>query len=413
MIAPDDDTTHAETMTRSHLSGILILLVPLQGACDTASDDRDGPGYRAALLDAAADTAATPELRVNHLDLGDGRLYGDTLRLTLHNRTGEDRFLAVETRTVAGLWFRGGLQPQHGFTVPAHDTLRIAVPYTFRQTSPEARMRVRVGPGVPREGWVQLTDVVFEEWYDLGEDNPTAWDPYDDFVRLEEGPLELWAWRGSRAEADAREIMTERLEAMHRVAAWLYVSPPDRVRLVLYPDAATKARQTRHRGTGYAYGMTLVEIYNDSVRMDPVHELAHIVAGPLGEPPALLSEGFAVYVAERLGADALRFLGAPGRTVDERACSFARDERFPLAELLGLTEIGSDESRPLVSYPQSASVAKHLVETYGMETFREAFRTLRASADAADRRANVERFEALYGPVEDVERAWLEDACGG
>lgn len=398
-----------QRLLRSAAAATFLLLA---AACAQAPPASRTPGYRPALLEARRDTAATPALRVDHLDLGQGRLDGDTLRLTLHNRTDEDRFLAVETRTVAGLWFRGGLQPQYGFTVPARDSLRIAVPYTFRQTSPEARMRVRAGAGVPHEGWIQLTDIAFEKWYDLGAGNPTAWDPYSDFVHMEEGPLELWVWRGSRAETDAQEILTTRLDAMRRIARWLQVPAPDHVRLVLYPDAETKTRQTRHHGTAYAYGTTLVEIYNDSVRMDPFHELAHIVAGALGSPPALLNEGFAVYAAQRLGADALAFLGAPGESVDQRACSFSAAQRVPLPELLGYTEIGSDESRPLISYPQSASIVKYLVETHGMTQFREAFRTMEATDDPAGRRANLGRFEELYGPAGQVEAAWLHTACG-
>jgi len=114
-----------------------------------------------------------------------------------------------------------------------------------------------------------------------------------------------------------------------------------RIRLVLYPDSATKTSQTGHVGSGFASARTIIEIFNDSVQLDPYHEVAHIVGGERGSPPAVLDEGFAVYVSQSLGADALKYLGAPGATVSQVVCGYLRSGTLiPLGRLFRFTDRG-------------------------------------------------------------------------
>jgi hypothetical protein len=181
------------------------------------------------------------------------------------------------------------------------------------------------------------------------------------------------------------------------------------VRLFLFEDPRSKWLATGHRGAGLATGATLVEVYNETTKLDPYHELTHILMGPYGTPPAAFNEGFAVYVSERLGARALVHLGGGGLSLDQRARDvLEKGEWIALSELLSYTEIGSARSRPTIAYPQAGSFVKFLVERYGLDAFLEAYRRLESSNDEADHHENRRRLlEITQSPLTELEAAWI------
>jgi hypothetical protein len=128
---------------------------------------------------------------------------------------------------------------------------------------------------------------------------------------------------------------------------------------------------------------------------------------------AAFSEGFATYASELLGSDALALLGAPGRKIDQAACEASRGGRlFSLTDLFALPDIGSVESRSEVSYPQSASVVKFLIETYGIDRFRAGYRELQDVGDSTTVRTNREIFGRTFEPIERLEPRWLHRIAG-
>jgi hypothetical protein len=143
---------------------------------------------------------------------------------------------------------------------------------------------------------------------------------------LAPGQEGIYAWKGSLTERQVDTIAAKRLVGMKAIVTLLGVRPPLRVRLVFYADDHTEIEQTGHQGVGWAFGTTPVEVYHDTVQLDPYHELTHIIAGAAGSPPAAFNEGFAIYASERLGADALRFLGYGGKV---RRCSSLRARKNP------------------------------------------------------------------------------------
>jgi hypothetical protein len=274
--------------------------------------------------------------------------------------------------------------------------------------TPEATLRVSFGAPHEDGGGIDLVERFFDTTLAAGGGNPAADDPRRAFDTVTTEHFEVFAWRGSAAARRMTAIAAERERALRRIAEMLAVSFTGRIRLVFYPDSASKTGQTGHIGNGYAGGRTIVEIFNDSVQLDPYHEVAHIVSGERGSPPAFLDEGFAVYVAQLLGADALRYLGAPGRTVAEATCGFLRAGRLvPLGRLIRFTEIGSDSTVPDISYPEAASVTAFLIERYGVERFRDGYARLRNTSDEAGLRRNEELLKEIFGDgVEEIERAW-------
>jgi len=172
----------------------------------------------------------------------------------------------------------------------------------------------------------------------------------------------------------------------------------EKVALYLFPDADSKYAYTMHKGQGMAHGCVLVEIYNEKEHIDPYHEPTHIIAGSIGDPPAMFNEGLAVW-SQR----GHRFHDA---LADSWSKAFAQHGMlWPIVSLFAFHEIGSDESRPDIAYPESASLVNYLIGRYGFEKFLTMYRTLRNAADPA---TNAAQFEGIFGvSLPEVEKAWL------
>ena len=336
------------------------------------------------------------------------------VRLTSHSP--EPLLTAVDVRAEPGMWLRPNWERTYFFRLSPHETRIVDVAYVFPRRSPEGSLRTIVGiPEERPDHAIQIPEPVLVRTQDAGESSD-AKAFIARFAQKRTAHLTLFALRGTPGANDLERIGTEREAAVEKLTSFLGVDAPGGIRIVLYPDSATKTTDTRHSGSGWASGKTIVEIYNASTRVDPYHELTHIVSGQLGGPPALFDEGLATYASERFGDDALRLLGWPGKPVDRVACELAHsNELIPVSELFDFTDIGSAESRPRVAYPEAASIVKFLVEHYGVARFRDAFRTLMSSDEQDDRARNRVAFARIFGAsLGDVERTWrteIDRAC--
>lgn len=362
------------------------------------------------IVAAALDTA----LVVTGVQHGIARLGQNPFRATIRNPGDASVTAVLDLRAEPGMWMIPNMQRQFPVDLAPREQRVVEGTYEFRRLSREATLRARVGPGEPTEGGGhRLLRVDYERTWDVGRETPDAYDPAEDFVHVRRGSLELYAWRGSLAARNLERIAAERTSAMEALEELLGVTGPDAVRMVFYGDEETKIEQTGHRGVGWATGSTIVEVHNDSIQLDPYHELAHIVAAEAASPPPFLGEGFAIYATERLGADALRYLGNPGRSAHQVTCEARREGRFiPLVELVALDNIGSDESRAGLEYAEAGSFVRYLVESRGLDVFRAAYGTLAGGAEVKE---NLRRLRTVSGArVEELEREWLEavGACG-
>lgn len=223
--------------------------------------------------------------------------------------------------------------------------------------------------------------------------------------------FEIYFESGSTAAREIETIAAMREKGYVEIAELIGFNKDEVVRVFLFEDQQSKWLATGHQGLGWAVGKTLVEIYSDDTKLDPYHELTHILMRHYGSPPAAFNEGFAVYVAERLGAKALKYLSGKGdETLDQRARQLLEeDDWIPLSDLLSYTEIGSKESRPRVAYPLAGSLVKYLIDQYGMEVFLDAYRILQCSANEAVGRENQERLSAICGrDLTAIENSWKE-----
>jgi hypothetical protein len=321
--------------------------------------------------------------------------------------------LGVDVRAEPGMWLGPPQQKTSLFYIPPRGERVVTVPYAFAQLSPEATLHVRVG--IPEEhtgGWVHIPEPTAVRRFHMGgSDSARAF--LSRFDSRAGRVLTVYALQGTLRSEQIDAIVAERDHAVSVLSRMLGVAPPSGLTLVFYPDGATKTLDTNHVGSGMTKGRFIVEVINDTVGVDPYHELAHVVSGQLGWAPAWLNEGFAVYAAEYLGADALALQGWAGKTVDQAACSLLRTgDLFPMAELMQLADIGPSESRPKVSYAQAGSFTGFLAQTLGIEALRMSYETLSPTQLPDEHEA---AFANAFGmSSEDAARSWIariEQAC--
>jgi hypothetical protein len=321
--------------------------------------------------------------------------------------------LGIDVRAEPGMWLAPARQETALFYVPPEGERTVSVGYAFAHLSPEATLHVRVG--VPEEhagGWVHIPEPVAVRHFDLGS-SEAARAFLDRFDRRATPHLAIYAVRGMFSSEQLDTLAAARDHAIAELSRMLDVPPPPGITLVFYPDAASKTADTDHVGAGMTRGSTLAEIFTDSVRLDPYHELAHVMSGQLGWAPAWLNEGFAIYASEYLGADALVQQGSAGKTVDQAACEFRlAGELLPTADLMRLPDIGPEGTRPHVTYAQAASFTGFLAQRFGLPPLRTAFATLSPMASAEE---NETAFAQAFGvSSEDAAELWsayLDEIC--
>jgi tetratricopeptide (TPR) repeat protein len=148
-----------------------------------------------------------------------------------------------------------------------------------------------------------------------------------------------------------------------------------------------------------------VEVYGPRRKIDPSHELVHLVAGNIGLPPVLLAEGLATSREKSFDNG-----GKYQADVEEWCRGFLREGALiPLSELMDYTSFGEDLTRPRIAYPEAACFTRYLIETRGWERFRRAYSALVNSPDAEDQGRNARLFEEVFGvSLRQAESEWKE-----
>jgi len=220
--------------------------------------------------------------------------------------------------------------------------------------------------------------------------------------------FDIYYFESSTAARRIDAIAGKREQGYSAVCTFLGRNQRARIRLVLFEDEKSKVLQTGHQGMGWAFGNTIVEVYNNRQQLDPYHEMTHILMRSHGDPPALFNEGAAVYMSERMGAKALRYLGGGDSSVHERASQLKREGTWiPLRELLTYNEIGSKESRPPIAYAEAASFVRFLIDTYGKKKFLAAYRETKNARSQADDDRNADVLKRIYGqPILSLVKQW-------
>jgi tetratricopeptide (TPR) repeat protein len=210
----------------------------------------------------------------------------------------------------------------------------------------------------------------------------------------------------SDAENDLERIIELREKIFQRLSRDMKIDYSGKAVLFLYPDAELARKITGHRGDGWSYGTTVMEVYGPRRRIDPSHELVHLLASRIGSPPVLFSEGLATS-REKEFDNAGRYPA----DVEAWCRGFLREGALiPLVELMEATSLGDELTRPRVAYPESACFVRHLLDRYGWEKFRQAYAELTGSSEPTVQRENLSRFEKIFGEsLRQEESEWKEE----
>lgn len=222
--------------------------------------------------------------------------------------------------------------------------------------------------------------------------------------------FDVYYMKNSTAERDIEKIVEERDTGYDEICKFLGLTSDKRITLVFFEDMQSKRSETGHQGAGLARGTMIVEVYNQTMYLDPFHETTHILAKSIGRPPAIFNEGLATYMSERLGSPALREFGGGESSLYERVRELrGKGDWIPLGELLSYTEIGPGWSRPRIAYPEAGAFVKFLVDTYGKDKFLHAYQSLTNSKTRSVLKQNEGKLENIYGFSQaDLERQWIE-----
>jgi tetratricopeptide (TPR) repeat protein len=216
----------------------------------------------------------------------------------------------------------------------------------------------------------------------------------------------FYLFPGSEAASDIGRIAEQREKILSRLCRELSVSLRGKVVFFLYPDAELARKMTGHRGDGWTYGNTIVEVYGARRKIDPHHELVHLVAARIGSPPVLFSEGFAT-AREKDFDNAGRYAAD---VVDWCRGFLGEGALLPLSELMEVRSLGEDLTRPRVAYPEAACFVRYLSDRYGWERFRRAYAELVGSENPEERGRNAIRFREIFGvSLEEAEAGWKEE----
>jgi len=205
---------------------------------------------------------------------------------------------------------------------------------------------------------------------------------------------------GSLAERELPQIIENHEEAYTKISETLRIEQSTKMRCFLFPSMREKTFYTYHVGAGFASGQTIIEVYNNEIKVDPFHELTHVLAGRINQSlPALFDEGLAVYMQKGSVWN--------GKHVDQWVKEYLNEGKLiPIKDLLSFPEIGSIESKPSIAYPEAGSFVKHLIDSYGIEKFRQVLHKIQKGKDKLQDNKRLLN-EIIGKELSEIERDWL------
>ncbi len=211
--------------------------------------------------------------------------------------------------------------------------------------------------------------------------------------------FDIFYFKGSTAARDIDGIAEQKEKGYKGICEYLGAESDVRIKLILFEDKQTKFLETGHQGAGWAFGDTMVEVYNDREKLGPYHETTHVLMRRYGNPPALFNEGFATYMQAGHRWE--------GERVHSTSAKLLRTGKLvPVEELLKRTEIGSQRDDGRVAYPESASFVGFIIETHGRDSFLKLYGQLQNRGERSLSRNIALISELLGAELASVESDW-------
>lgn len=224
------------------------------------------------------------------------------------------------------------------------------------------------------------------------------------FTSISSEHFDLYTFDGHLNEQKRLDFLNKRESAYQEISDFFELKKSLAINIFLFENQQLKYNRTGHKGLGWGFDNNIVEVFNDSIRIDPYHELAHVLGYTLNKPPALIDEGTAVYLSQLYGNNAFsRFMGYPTKNINEIFSLLNNNEELTkLSTLLSYDEIGNSKNAT-IDYCQSASFVEFLINKFGKQKFLELYKSL----SNAKNTKNEMIFEKIYHlEFDQIEYEW-------
>ncbi|KYK31747.1 MAG: hypothetical protein AYK19_16400 [Theionarchaea archaeon DG-70-1] len=198
---------------------------------------------------------------------------------------------------------------------------------------------------------------------------------------------------GSLAEKEIDYIAELQELSYTKIVGIMDVEFDEPIHYYLYSSRWDILYSTGDRGAGLANPLTheVHALYMEGWKAVGPHEDTHVIAyWSLGNPPPFLQEGLAVFMMGTWW----------GRPLHEWGREFLEEEKLiPVKPLLISVSFQKYDTR--ITYPQSGSFTKYVIDVYGIEKFKEVY------SQAHDENIKV-LFEDVYGKsIDELEEEWI------
>jgi hypothetical protein len=213
------------------------------------------------------------------------------------------------------------------------------------------------------------------------------------FTSISSEHFNLYSFDGHLSKKTRLVILKERESAYQEISNFFGIKPKLTINIFLFNNEQFKYNLTGHKGIGWGFENNIVEVFNDSVRLDSYHELAHVLGYTQNKPPALIDEGTAVYLSQLFGDKAFsRLIGYPTKSINEILLLLNKKEGLiNISTLLSSDEIGNS-NKAVLEYCTSASFVEFLIKEFGKQKFLELYKSLSNSNIAMNKMI----FEKIY-----------------
>lgn len=226
------------------------------------------------------------------------------------------------------------------------------------------------------------------------------------FINTKTKHFNIFYFENTLNEAQLLDLELSREIAYDSISNFFQLNSNISTNIFLFPNKQIKQNITGHKGHGWAFENNIVEVFNDSIKVDPYHELVHRLGYLIGIPPAMIDEGLAVYLSHEFANKPFsKLLGFPESSINEILHTLTKtNDLIKISALFSIDEISEAENVPL-AYCQSASFVEYLITSYGKATFLKLFTSL----SEIDKVKYEQTFFRLYGrTIEQVENDWIK-----
>ncbi len=209
------------------------------------------------------------------------------------------------------------------------------------------------------------------------------------FTSISSEHFNLYTFEGHLNKKIKLDFLNERESAYLEISGFFGIKTDLAINIFLFEDEQLKYNVTGHKDIGWGFDNNIVEVFNDSIHMDPYHELAHVLGYTLNKAPALIDEGTAVYLSQLYGDKAFsRLIGYPTKSINEILLLLSKKERLiTISTLLSYNDIGDN-----LAYCTSASFVEFLIKEFGKQKFLELYKSLSNANNARNKMS----FEKIY-----------------